>query len=217
MPAKNHDLHGNAPDKSSAALLLIDVINDLEFDGGDELLKHALPMAERIAALKRRTQQLGIPSVYVNDNFGKWQSDFRKLLAHCLEDGVRGESVVRLLRPEADDYFVLKPKHSGFFSTTLDVLLEYLQVKNLILTGMSGDVCVLFTANDAYMRDYHLIIPADCVASIDEQENRRMLSHMERVLKADTRPSTKLLLEQLAHPTEIDNASSKQEYRAGKR
>jgi nicotinamidase-related amidase len=199
MPKKNEDLHGNAPDKSSTALLLIDVINDLEFAGGAELLQSALPMAQRIAELKKRAKQSNIPIIYVNDNFGKWQSDFRKLLSHCLEDGVRGEPVAKLLRPEPDDYFVLKPKHSGFFSTTLDVLLEYLGVQSLILTGITGDICVLFTANDAYMRDYQLFIPADCVASIDPETNQRLLQHMEKVLKADIRPSCELSLNQLTN------------------
>ena len=65
---------------------------------------------------------------------------------------MRGRSLVEALKPEEDDYFVLKPKHSGFFSTTLDILLDYLQAKMLILTGIAGNNCVLFTANDAYMR-----------------------------------------------------------------
>ena len=197
MPAKNEDLHGNVPDKSPVALLLIDVINDLEFDGGEELLRHALPMARHIADLKRRAKRAGIPAVYVNDNFGKWQSDFKKILAHCLEDDVCGKPLAELLRPEDDDYFVLKPKHSGFFSTTLDILLDYLAVKTLILTGLTGDICVLFTANDAYMRDFHLIIPSDCVASKDAGENDYTLEKMRRLLKADTRPSTELDLEEL--------------------
>lgn len=192
MPAKNGDLHGNVPDKAEVALLLIDVINDLEFSSGKDLLTHALPMAEKLSALKRRAKQAGVPVIYVNDNFGRWQSDFNKLLKHCLEESVCGQPVAELLRPEEDDYFVLKPKHSGFFSTTLDTLLEYLQVKTLILTGLTGDICVLFTANDAYMRDFHLVIPADCVASTDTEENRHVLEHMERVLKADTRPSTEI-------------------------
>ena len=129
MPAKNEDLHGNAPDKADVALLLIDVINDLEFPEGDQLLQHALPMAERIAALKRRAKAAGIPAIYVNDNFGRWQSDFNAQVEHCLHDGVRGQPIAELLRPDEDDYFVLKPKHSGFFSTTLDILLDYLQVE----------------------------------------------------------------------------------------
>src|SRR5438105_2844949 len=147
MAAKNPDLHGNVPDTSAAALLLIDVINDFEFPEAEALFKHALPMAHRIALLKRRAKQAGIPVIYVNDNFGKWQSDLRKLIRHCLDDGVRGEPIVKLLQPEEDDYFVLKPKHSGFFSTTLDTLLEYLQAKTLMITGIAGNVCVLFTAS----------------------------------------------------------------------
>ncbi|HEX8473150.1 MAG TPA: isochorismatase family cysteine hydrolase [Pyrinomonadaceae bacterium] len=214
MPAKNEDLHGNVPDKSDIALLLIDVINDLEFDSGQQLLQFALPMAERLAALKRRAKQSNIPVVYVNDNFGKWQSDFQKILAHCLEDDVRGRPLAEQLRPGDDDYFVLKPKHSGFFSTTLDTLLDYLQVKTLILTGLTADICVLFTANDAYMRDFHLVVPSDCVASSDADENRHALEQMQRVLKADTRASTELDLEELkrqaAEPPEQDDKPAPQ-------
>lgn len=198
MPRKNEDLHGNAPDKSEVALLLIDVINDLEFPEGDQLLQHALPMAHRIAALKERAKKEGIPVVYVNDNFGRWRSDFNAQVEHCLKDGVRGQPVVELLRPGEEDYFVLKPKHSGFFSTTLDTLLEYLGVRMVILTGIAANICVLFTANDAYMRDMHLIVPCDCVASNTEEENRYALDQMRKVLKADTRPSTELMLQALA-------------------
>lgn len=197
MPAKNEDLHGNVPDNSTVALLIIDVINDLEFEGGAELLRHAVPMAERIARLKKQAGQAGIPAIYVNDNFGKWQSDFKTQVTHCLEDGVRGEAIAKLLKPNEDDYFILKPKHSGFFATVLDTLLYYLKAETLILTGLTGDICVLFTANDAYLRDFHILVPADCVASIDPAENQHALQHMERVLKADIRPSSELNLAEL--------------------
>ena len=197
MPAKNEDLHGSAPDKSDVALLLIDVINDLDFKHGKKLLEHALPMAERIAALKRRAREAGVPVLYVNDNFGRWQSDFNKILAHCIDEDSLGRPVAEMLRPEEDDYFVLKPKHSGFYSTTLDTLLDYLQARTLILTGMATDVCVLFTANDAYMRDFHLVVPADCVASSDPRESEHALHVMGDLLKADTTPSDRLDLEAL--------------------
>jgi nicotinamidase-related amidase len=202
-PAKNEDLHGNVPDKAAVALLLIDVINDLEFDSGEALLEHALPAARCLAELKRRAKEAGVPVVYVNDNFGRWQSDFKKLLKHCLEDDVRGRPVAELLKPdEDDDYFVLKPKHSGFFSTTLDILLDYLQVKTLVVTGLTGDICVLFTASDAYMRDFNLFIPEDCVASADPAENEHALEHMRRVLKADTRPSREINFAELKRRAE---------------
>jgi nicotinamidase-related amidase len=208
VPAKNEDLHGFVPDKAEAALLLIDVINDLEFSSGEQLLKHALPVAEKLAALKQRAKRAGIPVIYVNDNFGKWQSDFTTVLKHCLEEDVRGKPVAALLKPEEDDYFVLKPKHSGFFSTTLDTLLDYLQVKILILTGLTGDICVLFTANDAYMRDFHLVIPSDCVASADDAENRHALEHMQRVLKADTRPANEINFDELKRPDADEDSNA---------
>jgi nicotinamidase-related amidase len=197
MPPKNHDLHGNAPDKAGIALLLIDVINDLEFSDGEQLLVCALPMARRLVELKRRAKAARIPVIYVNDNFGRWQSNFRTQVEHCLQDGVRGQPIAELLNPDEDDYFVLKPKHSGFFSTTLDILLEYLGAKAIILTGIAGNICVLFTANDAYMRDLSLIAPKDCIASNTEEENRHAIDQMAAVLKADTRLSSELDLESL--------------------
>jgi nicotinamidase-related amidase len=142
-------------------------------------------MARRIAALKARASAAGVPVVYVNDNFGRWRSDFRRIVAHCLEDDVRGRQVVELLVPDEADYFVLKPKHSGFFNTTLDLLLEYLQVETLVITGMATDACVLFTAADAYMRDLEVIIPSDCVTALTVPAHRQALAHMRRVLKAD--------------------------------
>ena len=194
MPVKNPDLHGNAPDHAAVVLLLIDVINDLEFEGGAALLTQALPMADRLAALKRRARASGVPAVYVNDYFGRWRSDLRAQLAHCLAEGVRGRPLVERLLPEPDDYFVLKPKHSGFFSTTLDTLLTYLRARTLIVTGLTADNCVLFTASDAYLRDFHLVVPEDCVAAIDPRHTGQALEHMRRVLKADLTPSTALSL-----------------------
>ena len=196
MPAKNEDLHGNVPDKCAVALLLIDVINDLEFDGGEALLEQALPMARRLAALKQRAKKAGIPSIYVNDNYGRWQSDFTRIVEHVGGD-TRGKPIADLLLPDEADYFVLKPKHSGFFSTTLDTLLEYLGARILILTGIAGNICVLFTANDAYMRDFHLVVPADCVASPDPADNDYALRQMRGSLEADITPSTELDLEAL--------------------
>jgi nicotinamidase-related amidase len=197
MPAQNHDLHGNVPDKAVAALLLIDVINDLEFPEGDQLMRYARPMAERIAALKRRAKADGVPVVYVNDNFGRWRSDFQAQVNHCLNGDVRGRPVAELLQPDEDDYFVLKPKHSGFYSTTLDTLLDYLQVETVVLTGMAANICVLFTANDAYMRDFHLVVPSDCVASNTEEDNRYALEQMRTVLKAVVGPSDELDFKEL--------------------
>jgi nicotinamidase-related amidase len=199
MPAKTPDLHGSAPDKSSVVILIIDMINDLEFPEGEQILPAALQVAERIAALKERCRAAEIPVIYVNDNFGRWRSDFNAQVKHCLHDGVRGEPLVKLLAPDEGDYFVLKPKHSGFYSTSLDILLDYLHAKTLILTGIAGNICVLFTANDAYQRDFRLIVPRDCLASNTAAENDAALQQIKEVLRADIGESREVAL---SNPTE---------------
>jgi nicotinamidase-related amidase len=160
MPEKNQDLHGNVPDRSPVVLLLVDVINDMEFEGGDALLAQALPAAARIAELKGAARTAGIPVIYANDNFGKWRSDFRDVVERCLTTGVRGEPVAQLLVPEPDDYFILKPKHSAFHATALDTLLRYLHARRLIIAGFTADACVMVTAAEAHMRDYRSTLRA---------------------------------------------------------
>jgi nicotinamidase-related amidase len=181
------DLHGSAPDDSPVALLIIDMINAFEFEGAERILPRARGAAQAIAALKQRAREAGVPSVYVNDNFGRWRSDFHQILERVLDSP--GRDIARLLAPKADDYFVLKPKHSGFQFTTLQLLLEHLGATTLVLTGVAGNFCVLFTAHDAYMRDYRLVVPRDCIASQTEADDRYALEHMRGVTKADTRSS----------------------------
>jgi nicotinamidase-related amidase len=187
-----------ATTKSRTALLLIDVINDMDFAGSESLVRLAEPMARRLRALKKRARSAGLPTVYINDNFGKWRSDFRTLVDHCINADVPGRAVARILKPDTKDYFVLKPKQSAFFGTTLDTLLRDLGARRLILTGIAGDNCVLFSANDAYLRDFKLFVPSDCIASETEAENHYALQLMKKVAKADIRPSTELDLEALA-------------------
>jgi nicotinamidase-related amidase len=192
MPAKNQDLHGNVPDQCSVALVLVDVINDMEFEGGDALLENALPAAKKLSQLKRRARDAGIPVIYANDNFGKWRSDFRQQLDHVLGDGVRGEPIAKLLRPDEQDYFVLKAKHSAFYHTQLDLLIEYLQVRTMVLAGFATDICVLFTAADAHMRDLHILVPHDCSAAESVEHHQRALEHISRVLHANTGASDEI-------------------------
>ncbi len=181
------------------ALLLIDVINDLAFDGSAPLVAQAEPMALRLAALKRRATAAGIPAIYVNDNFGQWRSDFRKTVSHCTARSSPGRRVAQRLKPHARDYFVLKPKHSGFFDTTLDTLLQALRIRRLILTGIAGNICVLFTANDAYMRELRIVAPADCIVSNTPADNEHALRQIAKVLKGSVAPSTQLRFRRPRH------------------
>ena len=189
MPGTSETLHGSAPDTCPVALLLVDVINPTDFPEADQLLRHAVPAAERLAELKRRALKAGVPVVYANDNFGRWRSDLSAVVERCREPGCKGAPLVELLHPGKEDYFVLKPKHSAFFSTTLDTLLKYLGTRTLVLGGFAADICVLFTANDAYMRDLRIVVPADGVASNEAGDRDAALALMRRVLKASTPPA----------------------------
>ncbi|WP_347250570.1 isochorismatase family cysteine hydrolase [Zoogloea sp.] len=182
--------HGCVAEKAPTALLLIDVINPFDFPEAGRLLHFARPAARRIATLKQKLTARGIPAIYVNDNFGRWQSDFHAQVDLCLRDDCPGADIVDLLRPGPHDYFVLKPKHSGFYSTSLELLLDYLGARQIVLTGFAGNLCVLHTANDAYMRDFELWVPEDCIASETAGLNHAASQHMQRFLRADTRPST---------------------------
>ncbi|HEY7203207.1 MAG TPA: isochorismatase family cysteine hydrolase [Methylomirabilota bacterium] len=186
------DLHGSAPDRSPVVLLVIDAINDFDFEDGRPVLADALPVARRIRRLKQVARRAGIATVYVTDNFGRWRSDFRTLVAHCLRAGARGRAMTRLLRPDRRDYFVLKPKHSAFHSTALDLLLDHLGARTLILTGLLADSCILLTAHEAHMRGYHVVVPEDCVAARRPEDRRQALAVMRRALDADTRPAEAL-------------------------
>jgi nicotinamidase-related amidase len=211
MPGKNESLHGNVPDQSPVALVLIDVINDLEFEGGADLLENALSAAHKLAELKTRAKREKIPVIYVNDNFGKWRSDFRRQLGHVLEEGVRGQPIAELLRPDSDDYFVLKAKHSGFYHTQLDLLIEYLGVNTVILTGLTTDICVLFTAADAYMRDLHIVVPPDCVAAARTEDHDYALRHMQNVLDVQATNSDAIDIRALTEKSRVARGDASRE------
>jgi nicotinamidase-related amidase len=209
VPAKNQDLNGNVPDESPVVILVIDVINDLEFEGGEKLKGPALAMARALAPLLDRARKAGLPVIYANDNFGKWRSDFRLLLEHCLDDNVRGREIAELLRPGVDDYFILKPKHSAFFATTLDTLLAYLSARTLILTGLATDSCVLATAIDADMRDLQVIVAQDCVAAMTPERHARALAHLRETLDVRTVNSADIDFDTLASQTAATATSAR--------
>ena len=188
---------GCAPDSCRAALLLIDVINPFDFPGAADLLKAALSVAPNLVKLKNRCREAGIPIIYVNDHFGRWRSDFSAVVEQCQQKQAAGHEFVRRLLPEPEDYFVFKPMHSGFYQTTLDLLLNHLSAQNLVLAGLASNICVLSTAHDAYMRDYRLWLPTDAMAAGSLEEDRYARLHFERVLQAELASVDELVMHEL--------------------
>ena len=176
-PKRNQD----APiARSGDALLIIDTINDLEFPGGEKVLPWAKKLAKRLVGFRNAARRHGIPVIYVNDNFGHWHSSFSEVYRHCTRRGARGAQVSRALKPRSSDYFILKPRHSAFFATSLVPLLEYLDVQRLILAGIATNLCVLCSAHDAHMHRYELIVLSDCCAAESDFDHNVALSQLER-------------------------------------
>jgi nicotinamidase-related amidase len=176
---------------SNSALIIIDIINSFEFGSGEILAEKTLSIIHTLRKLKDAFKQEHLPIIYVNDHYYLWQANLDKLIEHCQNS--LNEIILQQLKPDEDDYFLIKPKHSAFYGTGLTILLQQLQVKTLFLTGIAGNICVLFTANDAYMREYNLYIPKDCIASVDDQDQNYALKMMENVLKANIDFSTEYI------------------------
>ena len=181
--------------RSNSAVLIVDMISDFEFDGGNKLFDQAVKVAENIAEFKRRASNADVPVIYVNDNFGKWHEDFGTYVNNTMNSSKKGKVIGEILAPKKDDLFILKPQRSGFYATALGVLLLSLDVSKVILTGVTSDICVLFTAHDAYMRGYHVQVPSNCSAAIEQEDHDLALRFLERVADADTTPSDSIDLQ----------------------
>jgi nicotinamidase-related amidase len=175
------------------ALLIVDMINDFDFEGGVELLRHTQRIVAPLKALRAHMTAMGCPVVFCNDNFGQWRSDFRQVVKHCCANDARGRAICRVMRPAADDYFVLKPRHSAFYGTPLEALLDDVKAASLVVVGIAGDGCVLCTASDAHIRQRGVMVPRDCMASITDGRNDNAVSYLCESLRLDTRPSTEIL------------------------
>jgi nicotinamidase-related amidase len=171
------------------ALLLIDFMNPLDFDGGAALARGAVRAAANTARLKARLARQHVPVIYCNDNFGHWESEFAALVEYCRSLGGAPARFAELLAPGRADRSILKPRHSAFFGTPLEFLLDELRIERVVLTGLAADNCIMFTAHDAYLRKYDIWVPSDCVASERTSFARNALAHMARVTKADVRPA----------------------------
>jgi len=186
--------HGLPPDRSASVLIILDMISDYRFPDGAQVLRAARRIAPRIRALRERMRAAHLATLYVNDNLGRWRSDMRQLIEHCAAPTAKGADVTDMLAPHPLDYFILKPRHSAFYATPLEALLDHLRARRLILTGVSSHQCVMFTANDAHVRNFELLIPRDCIAAPTTADTRFALKYFSSVLDANTTASSSLRL-----------------------
>jgi nicotinamidase-related amidase len=166
------------------ALIIIDCMNDLEFPGGEQVLPWAMKLVPKLVRFRGRAHAAGMPVAYANDNFKHWHGNFDDVYKRCTRPGVRGRELSRRLKPTAKDYAILKPRHSAFFATSLVPLLEDLGVRRVILSGIATNLCVLFTAHDAHMHGYKVVVLSDCCAAESDFDHDVSLSQLERFCHA---------------------------------
>jgi nicotinamidase-related amidase len=170
--------------RAKHVLLLIDVVNHFEFPDGKALLRNALPVAPRLRRLKRLARSSDVPVIYVNDNFGQWRSDAAKLVAYCLSRKCAGRRFVETIRPGPHDYCVLKPMHSAFYQTPLELLLRELGTSSLFIAGLATNSCILCTAHDANMRNFKVTVVEDCCAARTSAEHSEALENIREMAAA---------------------------------
>ena len=172
--------------RARSALLLVDFINPMDFAGANALAPRALAAAAAAARLKSRLRRARVPVIYANDNFGAWRADFAMIVDACRRGVPAARKLVATIAPASDDLSILKPRHSAFFGTPLEFLLDELRVNRLIIAGLTTDNCVMFTAHDAYLRKLAVCVPSNCSAAKDPRDHRAALRHIRTVLKGRT-------------------------------
>lgn len=178
--------------KRNVALLIIDVINCFDFPGAEKLKANAKTIIAPLLALRDEMDARNLPVVYVNDNFGEWHSDRDRLVRQAIASG---SVISKRLAPRDDDYFVIKPQFSGFYSTNLSVLLPKLGVSRVILAGLATDICILFTAADAHMRDYEIWVPSDLVTAQHKTRDKWALTIMREQVGTEIAPTSQMTLD----------------------
>lgn len=189
-----HSLHMGKRNNTGTALLILDMISDFGYPDGERIVRSARRIAPNIARLRERAHAAGIPVVYANDTAGKWESDQKAFIDRCMQPESLGREIVQLLAPTPESYFMFKPRHSAFFGTPLHTLLQRLKIDRLIATGVTSHQCVLFTAMDAHVREFELIIPSDCIGAGAAADTKHAMYIFSHALMAKVSSSKQLRL-----------------------
>lgn len=184
ISSKTEPANDSVSHRSPLAVVLMDVITDFRWTGGEELAARARAIVPAIQQLRRQARQAAIPVIYANDNYGRWRSDWRQIVARATDGDAVAPDVASALAPSSDDYFVLKPRHSAFYQSPLDLLLGHLGARTVVLAGYAAEMCVLYTASDAYVRGYEVVLAEGCIAGGSDEREASALAHMREVMGA---------------------------------
>ena len=174
------------------ALLVVDMLNSYLHDDAEQLAESVRDAVPQITELVERARRADAPVVYVNDNYGDWNSSSEELAREAMNG--RHPELVEPLLPREDDAFVIKARHSVFYSTPLEYLLQTMDVGRIVLTGQATEQCILYSALDGYVRHFQVVVARDAVAHIYPHLADAACEMMERNMHAEVVPAAKLRL-----------------------
>jgi nicotinamidase-related amidase len=166
----------------ASALIVVDMLNPYEHDDADALAANVGAIIEPLVALIDHAYRTGSELVYVNDNYGDFAATRDDLVARA--GAGRRPDLVEPIVPRPGTAFLPKVRHSAFYSTALEYLLQQREVDEVILAGQVTEQCILYSALDAYVRHYAVCVPADAVAPIDRELGDAALRMMQRNMRA---------------------------------
>ena len=173
--------------KKVSALLLVDLITDFNFEDGDQLFEQTLQILPNLTSWRKTCFELGMPIIFVNDPAKNRSSSYDDRISETGKSE-RGRFMLDQIGPRESDSIILKPQRSGFYETDLESTLKRIRVNHVYVTGVTTDICVLFTAHDAYMRKFKVSVPEDCVTAVKDEYHSAALSFLGRVAEAETQP-----------------------------
>jgi nicotinamidase-related amidase len=177
---------------SDTVVLVVDVLNAYEHPDADLLIPNVEPTIEPMSTLLKRARDADdVTVVYVNDNYGDFTAEFGDLVDSALAG--RRPDLVSPIAPAPDSRKLTKVRHSAFYSTPLGYLLGRLGTKRVVITGQVTEQCILYTALDAYVRHFEVVIPPDTVAHIDADLGKAALKMMEQNMAATLCPAAECI------------------------
>jgi nicotinamidase-related amidase len=165
------------------ALIVVDMINSYDHPDGEKLAESVKESLPQMVDLLKRADDEGVEVIYVNDNFGAWNSQREELVEAALDSEYK--DLIEPIRPEKDTAFVVKLRHSIFFETPLSFLLAENDIERVVLVGQATEQCILYSALDAYIRHFEVVIPRDAVAHIHEHLAEAAFEMMELNMNAE--------------------------------
>lgn len=173
------------------ALLIIDMFNHFKFINGNQLEAATHHILDPIVSLKKFAQEKNFPVIYINDNLFDDEISVRIFIEKTYTKS--NQKIIETLKPDSNNIFLYKKKFSAFFETKLHEILKERKIQQLIITGIAGHICVLFTVNDAYMRGYKIITPIDAYACSGTLQKIFVDEMFKHVFHSDLTPTQELI------------------------